>query len=533
MAMEQSDLFLDRTFRHFLLPTLFSVLGGTVNVMIDSILVGNLMGTEGLAAINLCTPIYLLLCTFGSLIASGGGILSSVGIGRDGAAAGRRYYTLAFWLLLGVGAVFSGLGLLFLDPLVTGLGGTGALRPLVTDYVRITLAGGVFKLLLYLPFHYLRLDGRTNLVTLLLLMMTGINTVLDLFFMAGLGLGMAGAALASVLATAAAVGLGLIFLHQRVSTFHLDAILPTPREIWELLKTGSPSALNNFLSAGRLVLLNHVLLGLGGSAAVSVFTLVSGMGECSLALISGIPQTAAPLLGVYGGERDTRSIRRLLRRQFLTGGGLILLFAIAVALLPALICRLFGAPDLVDLATPALRLFAGSLPLAMLGSILTSYYNTMGHIAVANALTAGRIFVFAVGSAALLTKLSAPIWYFYPLAEGLTLLTLPLLTAVARRGNKALSPLYLLDETLEREGRSLNFSVENSSVSVAEASEKIQDFCESNDFSPQQTMAVSLSIEEMLLLILKNCFVVGDGQTADVRIFSLPGTIGLRIRNGG
>ncbi|MCQ5131002.1 MATE family efflux transporter [Butyricicoccus faecihominis] len=535
--MEQNDRFLNQTFRRFLWPTVLSVLGGTVNVMVDSVIIGNLLGANGLAAISLCTPVYLLLCTLGSLIATGAGIRSAVAIGRAGAAAGRRDYTLAFYLLLASGLLFSALGLCLLDPLTAFLGAAGAVRPLAAAYLRVTLIGGVCKVLLYLPFQYLRLDGRPGLVTGLMLAMTALNAALDLLFMAGCGWGMAGAAAASVLATAVAVAAGMGFLHQRASAFHLQRFSFSAKEIAAVLRIGSPAALNNLLSAARLIVLNRIFLGLGGSALVAVFTMVNSMGEFSLALVSGVPQTAAPLLGVYGGERDTASIRRLLRRQFDTGERLIAVCALASAVCARQLCTLFGLTGAAALSVgaPALRLFALSLPFAMAGGILISFYNTAGHIALANALTAARIFLFAAGPAALLAAFAPPglVWLFYPLSELLTLSVWPLLAALVRRGRRPLSRFYLLDESLERQGHSLNFSVASDPAGAADASERITAFCEQNKLSPKITMAVSLSIEELLTVIRQNCFDGDETQYADVRVFCLPGTVGLRIRHGG
>ena len=161
----------------------------------------------------------------------------------------------------------------------------------------------------------------------------------------------------------------------------------------------------------------------------------------------------------------------------------------------------------------------------MAGGILISFYNTAGHIALANALTAARIFLFAAGPAALLAAFAPPglVWLFYPLSELLTLSVWPLLAALVRRGRQPLSRFYLLDESLERQGHSLNFSVASDPAGAADASERITAFCEQNKLSPKITMAV----------IRQNCFDGDETQYADVRVFCLPGTVGLRIRHGG
>lgn len=535
--MEQTDQFLRRTFGRFLLPTVLSMLGGTVNVMVDGIIVGNRLGELGLAAINLCSPVYLILCTLGSLIATGTGILASVAIGASDPDEGQRYYTRGVWLLAGLGAAVTLLGLLLLDPIVALLGADQVLFPLVRAYVKVTLWGAIPKMLLYIPFQYLRLDGRMRENTLLLVSMVLLNTGLDLLFLGPLALGMAGAALASVLATALAAFGGFCLLGQARSGFHLRPAPLGAACLRSILKMGSPAALNNFLSAVRLICLNLILLSLGGNGLVSVFTLVNSMSEFSLSLVSGVPQTAAPLLGVYYGERDTHSIRRLMRRQFLTGGLLAAVFGLGVILLARPLCAVFGLTDpaLVAVAVPALRLFGCSVVLAMCSNILLSFYNTTGRVALANIMTVCRVFLFAVGSVLLLARTGSvtAVWLFCPLADALTLALVPLLALAVRRRDPSLSPLYLLDERLEREGRTLNFSVPNGAGQAALASERISGFCEDNGLSPKQSMAMSLALEEMLTLIFDHCFSQGADQSVDVRAFCVSGVVGLRLRNGG
>ena len=76
-GMDHNDRFLRSVFQKFLFPTILSVLGGTVNTLVDCAIVGNLMGADSQAAINLCGQESLLFCTVGSLLGAGGGLLSA------------------------------------------------------------------------------------------------------------------------------------------------------------------------------------------------------------------------------------------------------------------------------------------------------------------------------------------------------------------------------------------------------------------------------------------------------------------------
>jgi len=126
------------------------------------------------------------------------------------------------------------------------------------------------------------------------------------------------------------------------------------------------------------------------------------------------------------------------------------------------------------------------------------------------------------------------IWLLFPISEIGTLVIIHIATYIVSNKNNSLSKLLLLDDTLDREGKIINFSVSNDIESVMDASVKIGDFCESNEFSLKQQMMVSLAIEEMLALTLRKCFDESERmQSIDVRIYTLKDNIGIRLRCGG
>ena len=527
--MNHNNRFLRSVFRRFLLPTILSVLGGTVNVLVDCAIVGNLMGADALAAINLCAPVSLLFCTVGSLLGTGGGLLSASLIGQDREADARRAYTLAVALELACSLALTALGLLFLDPIVGLLGVDSTLRPMVTDYTRVIFLGAAVKCLLYIPFNYLRLDGKPGVVSLTLLVMTACNGVLDVVFI-HMGLGMAGASLASVLGTALGAALG--FLALRGGTFRFTGLGGSAPLLRELLTLGTPSALNNLLDMVRLALINRILMAAGGGALVAVFTVVCSMSDFTLCLVSGVPQTGSPLIGVFRGERNNPAQRDLVHLELRYGLALSGAAAALIALLPGPVCGLFGLAASGE-AAAALRLFALSLPLALVCNILIYFYNASGRVMLANVITFCRVFLFAVVPAALLAPLGTAVWCFRPLAEVLALLVLfPILRWCTPR-TKYHSPILLLDDRLDRQGQVIDFSVKNDIQAAVDASARIVDFCEKNNMGAQRTMAVSLAIEESLAILLQYCFAPEEDATVDLRVFIIQGVTGLRIRNGG
>lgn len=528
--MEANDLFLKRIYGKQLFPTILAVLGGTINVFFDGILVGQKLGAEGLAAVSLCLPIFLLLCTAGSLIGSGASILSSKEQGQGHSDNCLKIYRLSLSLMLIFGVFFTIVGLLFLEPLCGFSIKDPALYPLVYSYAAITIIGALPKMLLYLPFYYLRLDGKSQLSMLIMLVMTFLNITGDWFFLFVLNTGIGGAALASVLSTLTACILGFAFLQRKGSLFPIGLAWAKFTKIWELLSLGSPAALNNFLSAVRVMALNFILLSTGGSVTVAVFAVVNTLSEFSYCIIGGVPQAAVPFLGIYAVEHNNSGIRFLVKQQIKTGLFLTAAYSLVLVLFSGMIGTWFGVEENLTLPIFCLGI---SLIFALCNSVMTVLYNCSGRVSLANTITFLRLAGFSILFAILLPKWGFSVWLFLPIAEGLTMVFWFLRARWISHGNKKLRPILLLDDSLYQQGRVLDFSVQTSPEAICDASGRITDFCEENDLSPKTTMRISLAIEELMMVMTKKCLNGAETESMDLRVFVLQGTMGIRIRCGG
>lgn len=250
--MYSDQKLLGRIYFQALLPNMMAILGGTINVLFDGILVGRKMGELGIASVNQSLAVYLLLCMVGSLISSGAFAESAAAVGANQTEKGERYYSLAVEISVLVGILIGAVGYLFSGPMARVLGSSDSWR-MVETYIRITFAGGIFKILLYVPFFYLRLEGKTSQSALAMMVMTVSNIVLDYLFLFVLELGIGGAAWASVLATAAACGLSFFFLLRSKDGFHFHPVFPGFQEIGKVIKNGSPMAANNLCSSLRIM----------------------------------------------------------------------------------------------------------------------------------------------------------------------------------------------------------------------------------------------------------------------------------------
>lgn len=524
----QSKDFLKKAYRGALIPCMLSILSGCANIIADGMIVGQLIGAAGLTAINLCVPVYLVLCILGSFFVSGAAISASNEIGQDNDEQAQKYYGIALTACLVSSLVMAVVGVFLSRTIARGLCQDPEVVGMVRDYTAVTLVGALPKIMIYIPFWFLRLDGKNKTVTVMMAVMGIGNILLDLLFLLVFNMGVYGAALASVISTALACILGFIRLHTGETTFKLRFALPDKKSFLRIAVVGSPAALNNLMQTVRLLFVNSILMAGGGTERVAVFTVVNGIAAFSEAVTVGVPQAASAILGVFHGERDGNSVRIMLDLEWKNGLVYCGIFAAVISAGAGLIGMAYGlhVPLYIPMICLAVSLFPG-----LLNSILSSYYNVSGHPALSNLLILCRVFVFPVLSLLALDAVKWPVWLFLPISELLTVGLCWIITGFISRKREDVSRFLLINSSLDKHGNLINFSVTSEYADICEACEKVTAFCTDNGMEIKPTTRISLALEELMTFVTQKN--KPKPVHFDIRLFSLFGTIGIRIRYDG
>lgn len=527
--MKQTDEFIKKALRKAIFPCMLAILGSNINLLVDGIVVGQRLGADGLAALNLCTPVYLILCVVGSFIVSGTAIMASEKIGKNENKKSVELYHISVGLCLVSGVIITAVGLISLNGIAHMLCNDSSLYEMVRAYAGVTLAGSVFNVLLYIPFWFLRIDGRNMDASVVMLVMAGTNIVLDIVFMYPLSMGVFGAALASVISTMLAVAAGFCFLCSRRSSFPFGIKFSADRDTLKCIaKYGSSGAMNNFMQSLRIFFINTLLLSSGGSLYVAMFSSINCISEFSLCILSGVPQAANAMLGIYYGEHDCNSVRILMKRQVRSGLTYCTIYGTLIVLLSGPIASIYGLKVslLVPMICLALSLFPG-----IINTILIGNYTVSGNAVWANVMVILRVLIFAVIPLYILNIFHLMPWLFMIFSEALTLLFWLAAGAFYHHIHHELSRYLFINDELEKSGRVMNFSVEATSENACNASERISEFCEENGMKPGQVIKIQLAVEEILVRIIEKN--ENHRLTFDIRAFAVSGVNGIRIRYDG
>jgi len=277
--------------------------------IVDAIWVAGL-GADALAAVGFFTPIFMILIGLSNGISSGATSAIARRIGAREKAAADNTAMHAFLITGILAVVLTVVLLLCLEPLLV-LIGAGSTLSLAMEYGSIVILGTAFVLFTNIGYGVLRAEGDTKRTMYALAASSILNLVLDPIFIYTLGMGMAGAAIATVLSLAVVSVILVYWFVIQQNTYvaiHRDSFSYTPSIIRDILRVGLPAGAEFILMALVAVVLNGLLVGIAGTDAVAVYT--AGWRVVNLAFVPLIAISSAviPVAGAIYGARRTADL---------------------------------------------------------------------------------------------------------------------------------------------------------------------------------------------------------------------------------
>lgn len=519
--MKNKDLFTPRMFHRMLVPSLLSAVGLAFSDMADAVVVGQRMGTTGLAAISLCLPFYMIVNVLIHGLGIGGSARYSrlLGEGKPKEAVDcfnrimRTGVVLGLFLALTVNlsadTVLKCFGAAITDP-----GVYAASR----SYLRIIASGAPLFFITYQMQYFLRSDGSERLAGIGFILGSAADVSASLLFVLCFDWGIRGAAWATLfgLAVSDVSYLPGVLRRDRREKNLLRFSCPPfcAEEVFACFKSGAATSAQYLFQMVFLLLANNILVRMAKEEGVAVFDMVQNASYLILYLYEGTARAMQPLLCTFYGERNAQSIRRTFLsgcRSGLIAGGLA---AAAVSIFPGFLCRLFGMDSvtLVDTGSLALRLFGLGSFFAGVNLLLETYYQSVEEEGSA------FLIAFLRGCAVLLpctvlfsfTSLRGFFW-LYPACESISLLGFLLWRH--RRGKRTLS----FDEK-----RVFSANIQGENGDVAGLTEEAGRFCRQWGGQPRQVYFVSMAVEETCMAIVaKNRHRAGN-VALQVTLIALP-----------
>ena len=350
-----------RLFLTAALPGAIGMLASALYQLIDGVLVGQVLGEAAFAAINLAMPFVIINFALADLIGVGSSVPISVRLGQGEERAANNIFTCACLLIFGTGALIGAVLFLAAPALLTLMGAEGELAGLAVQYLRVYALCSPLSTFIFAMDNYLRICGKIRMSMWLNILMSVLIVVLEFTFLSVLHWGIWAAALASSLGMILCVLVALIpFARGRLQLQFCRPRFSLP-VIQQIVACGSPNFLNNVAARVTSILMNAVLLRMGGQNAVSIYGILMYADGFIQPLLYGCCDSLQPAVSYNWGARNLQRIRAIERYCFSAAAAISLLSAVVLFAFPGAVTTLFLSDmdaAFLDAAQTAIRLFA-------------------------------------------------------------------------------------------------------------------------------------------------------------------------------
>ncbi|MCB7481821.1 MATE family efflux transporter [Christiangramia sediminis] len=375
------------------LPASVGILVMSLNILVDTIFVGNWIGPIAIAAINVVLPVSFFIAALGMAIGIGGSSIISRALGADDQPKALKTFgnQISLTILLAIGLVIP--GLIFVDDLIPAFGGKGEIFDPARIYYIIVLCGVPFLALAMMGNNVIRAEGKPRFAMTAMIIPSVANLILDYILIYRLDMGMEGAALATSASYLFCLGYIIWFFlsknsELKISTAHFRLDFPILKEMSSL---GIVTLARQAVVSVTYLLMNNILFDLGGEDSVTVYAIIARMLMFALFPVLGVTQGFLPIAGFnYGAQKYSR-VRKSINTAILYASIMGLLIFLGIMFFAPSLVKIFTQETSIIEQTPsAMRWVFAAIPIIAVQLIGAAYFQAIGKAVPAFLLTLSR-----------------------------------------------------------------------------------------------------------------------------------------------
>lgn len=496
---ERKPFLINKAFNQYLPASILTVAATQIANIFDAIIVGNLIGEEGLAAVNLSKPLLQAFFAVSCFYVASSTILAGMAIGRGDRKMADKLFSFSMGLSLLLGLLFSALGMLFFGHISALLCQSEALRPLSDAYMRITLLSAAPQLLMLTLNQYVTVDGEPKLVSRAVIVGNVLNILLDIVFIKYLGLGIAGAASATCVMYVVCILMMLPHFRRKKERLHLCRTKPGEVDKRKIFSIGLPLFFSTVLLSVQYIGNNYVAsryLGDDGLVALAVCIQLLAF---SMIILTGTLRTIQPVGSILKGLDDSRGMLMLMKRGYAFMAVCFIVFVAILVLLPAQIGSLLGVTEGsgLDMVRKALPLFSLNIVMqAMLCNLLPvfQFYDRKGLallLSIAQTLLPMVFFLLLRGN-----------WIGFFVGQAVSALAIGVWEMILRRKDPTLCRFLLIP--MKDNTKILDMTLSPTIQSLSEAVADLRSFLSSNGMKSHTVNVAAVCAEEFIKNIISH-----------------------------
>lgn len=405
----------------FAVPTIAMTVFMSFYTMVDGLFVSNLIGTSALSAINLTAPIIQLVTAISTMLATGGSAVIMRKMGEQNGKEAKEDFTFLILVNVIVGVAMCAVGYLAMEHIFAGMNLSADVEGYCVEYLGHYLVFTVPILLMNNFTLYMIASEKANLSLICSVMGGVLNMVLDYVFIAGAGMGISGAAVATGIGYSVTAVVGLFVFSSKKSLLHFTK--PAFRlKVLANAATNGCSEMATALVTGIITMMfNWTMLRYVGEDGVAAVTIIMYVLMFASSLYTGYSYGVAPMLSYYYGEQNREKLKKLVVVSFKVIAWISVMTVVASFLLTRPLVSVFARPDnpVYDLAVTGNRICTMALFFIGFNIFASGMFTALSNGIVSAVLAFSRSFVFMLIMMIVLPLILGVngIWLATPVAE--------------------------------------------------------------------------------------------------------------------
>lgn len=364
----------------FSIPAVVGMMVNALYNVVDRIYIGWL-GPLPMTGIGLSLPMMILMMAFGMLIGIGAASRISIRLGEGRHEDAERILGNAFTMLILIMGSVMVIGLIFKEPLLYLFGASPATYEYANQYMTVILMGSLFQGIGFGLNNVIRAEGNPKVAMYTMLLGAITNIILDPIFIFVFGLGIRGAAIATILSQLVTSIWVMRYFLSGKSKLRLrkENLKPNAAIVGSIVAIGMSPFFMQVAASMVTIVSNNALKANGGDIAIGAMTVINSLAMFFLMPIFGINQGAQPIIGFNYGAKEYRRVKEALKYA-IAGGTLIATFGfIMTQFFTVTMIKLFNDdPELISVATVGMRTFLVMMPIIGFQIISSNYFQAVG-----------------------------------------------------------------------------------------------------------------------------------------------------------
>jgi len=413
--------------RQYAVPGIIAMTASSLYNMVDSIFIGHIpdVGSLSMSGLAVTFPLMNISTAFGTLVGVGAATMISVLLGQKNYKSAGKVLCNDVTLNIITGVIFTIVSLVWMDPILRFFGASDATLPYARDYMTYIALGNAVTHLYFGLNSIVRSSGNPKLAMGLTLFTVTSNAILDPIFIYTLGLGIKGAAIATVLCQCMALGYTLWYFLDQDRFLHLPRSLKIFRIDWKIagdsLAIGMGPFLMNLASCIVVLFINQQLVKWGGDLTLGAYGIVNRISFLFVMIIMGFNQGMQPIAGYNFGARQYSRVREVYLKTAMWATIVTVVGFIVSEFFPDAAVSIFtNDPVLEEKAVRGLRMMNLAFPIVGFQMVTTNLFQCLGMVRKSIFLSLSRQLLFLLPCIYILPALlesETGVWYSFPIAD--------------------------------------------------------------------------------------------------------------------